>query len=374
MTCLGLYCGRLLLGNGTLSECGACPSGSRVNASSGICQECTNILSDYDWFYLLFMALLPLLSNYFFIDVTSKNRFECDHCKNVTLHISATIEAAISLVITILSFQPIGTFTIKSCESTRLSDWYTILYNPSPDFINTIHCTQQAVYPLYSMVFLMYLLSLKIRTSCVRWDNSFIDGKRRFCTCSLYSALFFHPAIACIHAVFAGVIYYSYPYIIVVGSVITNAIHFASYRNQTPVGLLKSLTTKPRNMVILMAHWLVHAFGIISLLSSNIKTNQLAYLCLIPTPCLVYVISVYFTDPDVVWDKENYTNNDSSNFAVGPDSMNAAGSGVAATSTAAVNGSFREMGDQKANNSSKEIDEAIYEEVVDVAEAVPLKE
>lgn len=63
-------------------------------------------------------------------------------------HVTAMLECSMSVVITLLVTEPVGVFSIRSCSVQMLSDWYTMLYNPSPDYINTLHCTQEAVYPL----------------------------------------------------------------------------------------------------------------------------------------------------------------------------------------------------------------------------------
>ena len=45
-------------------------------------------------------------------------------------------------------FKHIGSLSLTSCKTKQIADWYTIFFNPKPDYVNTIHCTQEAVYPL----------------------------------------------------------------------------------------------------------------------------------------------------------------------------------------------------------------------------------
>lgn len=79
--CPGLYCGRQFTdsinGSMTWSDCGACPRGYRVNIMSDIseCMPCENNPSTYDWLYLGFMAMLPLILHWFFIDLAAKERW-----------------------------------------------------------------------------------------------------------------------------------------------------------------------------------------------------------------------------------------------------------------------------------------------------------
>lgn len=78
--CPGLYCGRQLLENVSMPwnvECGACPRGYRVNMMHeySACERCENNPSAYDWLYLGFMAMLPLILHWFFIDLAAKERW-----------------------------------------------------------------------------------------------------------------------------------------------------------------------------------------------------------------------------------------------------------------------------------------------------------
>lgn len=85
--CPGLYCGRQMISdsiNGSMgwSECGACPRGYRVSIVSEYshCMPCENNPSTYDWLYLGFMAMLPLILHWFFIDLAAKERwFVCNY-------------------------------------------------------------------------------------------------------------------------------------------------------------------------------------------------------------------------------------------------------------------------------------------------------
>uniref|UniRef100_A0A5F9DJP0 JNK1/MAPK8 associated membrane protein n=1 Tax=Oryctolagus cuniculus TaxID=9986 RepID=A0A5F9DJP0_RABIT len=77
--CLGLYCGKtLLFKNGSTEiygECGVCPRGQRTDAQK-LCQPCTESPELYDWLYLGFMAMLPLVLHWFFIEwYSGKKRY-----------------------------------------------------------------------------------------------------------------------------------------------------------------------------------------------------------------------------------------------------------------------------------------------------------
>lgn len=157
--CLGLYCGKtLLFKNGSTEiygECGVCPRGQRTNAQK-YCQPCTESPELYDWLYLGFMAMLPLVLHWFFIEWYSGKKSS----SALFQHITALFECSMAAIITLLVSDPVGVLYIRSCRVLMLSDWYTMLYNPSPDYVTTVHCTHEAVYPLYTIVFIYYAFCL----------------------------------------------------------------------------------------------------------------------------------------------------------------------------------------------------------------------
>lgn len=81
--CPGLYCGRMTIesfnGSKIWSDCNACPRGYRVGLESDLseCMQCETNPSAYDWLYLGFMSILPLMFHWFFIDLAAKER-RCD--------------------------------------------------------------------------------------------------------------------------------------------------------------------------------------------------------------------------------------------------------------------------------------------------------
>ena len=66
----------------------------------------------------------------------------------VVLHICAVVECVISVIMTLLLSDPLGSLGIRSCPVEKLEDWYTMFYNPSPNYTTTLHCTQEIVFPL----------------------------------------------------------------------------------------------------------------------------------------------------------------------------------------------------------------------------------
>ncbi|KAK2141235.1 hypothetical protein LSH36_1136g01025 [Paralvinella palmiformis] len=289
--CPGLYCGWNVDENGNrTTACGACPRGARPNEDK-ICQMCTGTLTLYDWLYLGFMAILSPILNWFFIDVTNRKK----HRLLVILHLSAFFESLAAAVCTVLVSKPVGSFRLTSCPVVQLSDWYTMLKNPTVDYTTTLHCTQEAVYPLYTIVMIYYafclgwMLLIRIALSVHVVNNK---GRR-----SIYAALYFLPILIIVQAVFAGLIYYSFPYILLVTSVMSNAIHLAYFENQDIKYLLKENFRTARNLVILIFHWILHSYGIIAVTLLSDPGFHGFFLCLVPFPAFFYLITVKFTDP-----------------------------------------------------------------------------
>ncbi|XP_073494847.1 JNK1/MAPK8-associated membrane protein [Phyllobates terribilis] len=292
--CIGLYCGKpVLFSNGsneTFGECGACPRGERIDSRS-ICRQCVGSPELYDWLYLGFMGMLPLILHWFFIEWYSGKKSSSAFFQ----HITALFECTVAALITLLVNEPIGYLHIRSCGVEKLSDWYTMLYNPSPDYVNTVHCTHEAVYPLYTIVFIYYAFSLVLmmllRPLLIKKIACGLGKSDRFK--SIYAALYFFPILTVIQAVGGGLLYYAFPYIILVLSLITLAVYMSASEIET----FKDLLVRKKRLVVLFSHWLIHAYGIISISRMDKLERDLPLLALVPGPTLFYLITAKFTDP-----------------------------------------------------------------------------
>ena len=149
-----------------------------------------------------------------------------------------------------------GTWSIYACRIERLSDWYTYFHNPNPNYEKTLNCTQEAVYPFYTMIFVFYgfcgLIMLVLRPFLA---SKLLPRRGRS---SIFAALYFLPILALIQAVGGGLVYQSFPYIVVILSLVSSAFHFAFKLNQTPKALLIGFVKDSRSLVILMGHWALH--------------------------------------------------------------------------------------------------------------------
>jgi len=194
-----------------------CLRGFRVN-DSGICAECSDSPQFYDWLYITFMVFLLTIIEWYLTDQCLKRRKLTYDV--LALHWIVLFENLLSLLITLLLVEPFGTFEVKTCSPKQLSDWYTLFFNPSPDYKNTIYCTQEAVYPLYTMIFIFYALSLLavvLRVVYLRIIAYLFNlfSKSVFLqdlvndtntTKTIYLTLYAIPALSFIHAIFSGLI------------------------------------------------------------------------------------------------------------------------------------------------------------------------
>ncbi|KAF7280044.1 JNK1/MAPK8-associated membrane protein [Rhynchophorus ferrugineus] len=296
MSCPGWYCGRILLENNKLSECGPCPRGYRRNDTGFICEQCLDSPQFYDWLYLGFVVLMVLILHWFFIDMIAMGRKFFNITSHViALHTSASIEVFLACIISILLIEPMGSFKIYSCKIKSLSDWYTLFHNPAPNYEDKIYCTQEAVYPLYTIVFLFYISSLILMLLIRPWVCSkYFPGRGKI---SIYAAMYFIPILIFTHAIMGGLIYYLFPYLIVVASVISCAVHFATKLEQKMFALIRITFTQRRNIIILLGHWCLHAYGIISITQLTQPVVHGLLMLLVPLPALFYVFTAKFTDP-----------------------------------------------------------------------------
>lgn len=293
--CPGLYCGRSEFNDTHYSGCGKCERGWRVsNNTHSICQECKQNPTMYDWLFLAFHAVLVLVLHWMAIDLTAKRRYLTQAV--LAVHICAAIEVVSAALITLLINHPVGSLELRACRVDRLSDWYTYFHNPNPNYERTLNCTQEAVFPLYTMIFIFYSLCGVIMVLLRPLLASKLLPRRG--RSSIFAALYFLPVLALIQAVGGGLVYASYPYIVLILSLISSAFHFAFKLDQSAKSLLLGCAKDARSAVILLGHWLLHAFGILAITQIREPSLHLPMLALVPVPALFYVLTVRFSEPE----------------------------------------------------------------------------
>lgn len=118
---------------------------------------------------------------------------------------------------------------------------------------------------------------------------------------------------------------YAFPYIILVLSLVTLAVYMSASEIQvhTFISLnvilllilnsmlivlkrfmidlpqsFKNLVAKKKRLVVLFSHWLLHAYGIISISRLDKLGQDLPLLALVPGPALFYLLTARFTEPN----------------------------------------------------------------------------
>ncbi|VDD85076.1 unnamed protein product [Enterobius vermicularis] len=124
----------------------ACSWGSRSWGSSTLCTVCFEPLPLYDWLYLLFVAIVPLLLHSLFIYIyTSKN---CFRRLQFIHYLCSFFECFLSSVFSLLVVPPKGSLLLYGCPKWSLREWYPVFYNPVVNHTYTLRCAHEIVFPL----------------------------------------------------------------------------------------------------------------------------------------------------------------------------------------------------------------------------------
>lgn len=170
--CPGLYCGRSLYraegaeasgtspANGSdsgqgdndddddeelyyYSGCGRCPRGWRIgNNTHSICEPCGDEPARNDWFFLAFHVVVVLVLHWVAVDHSARRR--CFTRQVLIVHVCALVEVATAALLTLLVAEPRGSLSLASCRVETVYDWYTFLQNPTPNYSESLSCTQEA--------------------------------------------------------------------------------------------------------------------------------------------------------------------------------------------------------------------------------------
>lgn len=102
--------------------------------------------------YISISSRFPLwffFSVYFLVHILTLNMFSFRCGRSlIPLHVSALLESVVAAILTLLLVEPYGSLRVRSCPVTKLSDWYSMLLNPQPNYAQKLYCTQEIVYPL----------------------------------------------------------------------------------------------------------------------------------------------------------------------------------------------------------------------------------
>lgn len=288
-SCFGRYCGfepnENADGGWNLSKCGACPRGFRTNETK-YCIKCEESPSPYEWHFLCFMVLLPCMLDWIYI-----LRKHSEVKMSIAQVLLSSAECISAALFTLLSVEPIGSLSMVSCGVKRLSDWYPMFYNPQVLYTETVHCTQEVVYPLLTSVCIYYayllILMIVLRPLVMQ-----LLGFSKCWKDPIYASLYTLPILVAVQAIGGGLIYYAYPYISIIISIIAIAMHFIWTEVKSLGALRRDIVW---NVLIMIWHVATIAFGIVSF-----QTNNYYYLFLVVVPVLFYFMTVHFTNPSKI--------------------------------------------------------------------------
>ncbi|KFP06452.1 JNK1/MAPK8-associated membrane protein, partial [Calypte anna] len=269
----------------TYGDCGVCPRGQRTDENK-ICRECMGSPDHYDWLYLGFMALLPLVLHWFFIEwYSGKKRTLAQEPKEVVE--SFQLWSGVSGDIP----TPPGCVPVSPTLGDPARCSFEVPSNPKPSVIQCRSCN----FAQYTIVFIYYafclVLMMLLRPLLVKKIACGLGKSDRFR--SIYAALYFFPILTVLQAVGGGLLYYAFPYIILVLSLVTLAV----YMSASEVESFKDLLVRKKRLVVLFSHWLLHAYGIISISKLDKLEQDLPLLALVPAPALFYLMTAKYTEP-----------------------------------------------------------------------------
>lgn len=306
--CLGRYCGRTFFNDTGWSDCGACPAGHRVDEGLSECRKCFTSPNLYQWLYLVFMFILPVIKQFIWI-------FEkyYDGLMETIVHlICCFCENLLAVLITLLVSEPLGELNITSCRVDSVHDWYTVFFNPKINHTQVIHCAQEAVYPLYSIVFIFYLISLIIMLMFRVWIMNLVLAKhqtsqhRKHRTRVIYSALYLYPILSALHGVGAGLAYYAYPYLMLVGC-LYSLVSYCVRRQVMTWYSIRSSVERAQHFSFIFFHFCMMAYSIVAVVSlftasppPFTPSHKLLSLLAVPLPLIFLLITEPLSRPEKI--------------------------------------------------------------------------
>ncbi|KAK6755156.1 hypothetical protein RB195_013875 [Necator americanus] len=297
------FCGRYMLpiGNDSSSEplwsqCGPCKWGSGA-VDHRVCTPCESELSAYDWLFLIFMAILPLLVHCFCVHWHTPKKTSRVH--ELCEHLCCVLECIAASIATVLVFPPRLSFKLWGCARSNIKEWYPELYNPIINHVKPMRCSYEVVFPLYSLPFI-YLLFLLCAILVFRSFLYLVVLKRKRDAKAYYYALLSVPKVAVIHALLAGVLYQSYPYIVMLWSLCANAIHLAAEGKVSMKEIAKIVCTSPMHIAMLTVNMSLLAFALLAISVQKDSAVSFFSLLLVPVPPLFYILTIGISHPSVL--------------------------------------------------------------------------
>ncbi|KRY71040.1 RNA-binding protein 25, partial [Trichinella pseudospiralis] len=306
--CPGLYCGRQVIADGNYTECGANhiieyiywhAIGVLVQTKEAFVHHVMVIQMFMIGFIWVLWAFCHFCSTAPLSNLHQRKPGKAKDVRNVVLPqiAAAFVECIFPAILSLLIVEPKGSLNFYTCGVQKLQDWYPVFYNPVIDYTKTVHCTQEAVYPLYFLPFVYYLFSLLSLSIVHPIVICAFKLKKEGASGAIYAALYFYPVLIILHSVLCGLIYYAFPYIILFAAICLNAMHLALYETQTPICILNDMWRKKQNLAVLCVLIYLYLYGILSISRFSSYWVYNVMFLFIPAPSIFYVLTVKFTHP-----------------------------------------------------------------------------
>ncbi|CAH8619857.1 unnamed protein product [Schistosoma guineensis] len=329
--CTRKFCGQI----SNTSLCTSCSWGSKVfykynNPYNHICELCLTSFTLYNWLYIGFIMILPILFLLQILPILSLTKIDLKHLEQ-SITTTTTNSSSISSIntttttthqmsitqkswllflccisihlftslIIILLYPPLGSFTLYHCPIDNIKEFYPILYAGSG-------CISEVNYPLTSLPILYYIINVII-SLLIYSLVIMIVFKDYHWFHYLYYILYAYPIMCMSIILFGGILYYIYPYVILFYSIFDSLYRFPLIFDYcidnidgilrpicNPYKLIKTILYKPEQYLLII---IMNSFYIgYALLALNI-TIYYWYISLMSLPFIFYLITLPLTHP-----------------------------------------------------------------------------
>jgi len=313
------FCGRKICSenNLTLQDCGPCPWGWQNTTISlsqcSICQPCSDQVDLYDGLYFAF-----IMFSVYGIHLQAIIRLSVGNLRFMIYELlSAFIEVYLGLFVTVLSYSPRGSLYLTSCYTSMqvtLEKWYPFADSSrrtdfelatSSEFDYQESCLYEVVYPrltlpLFSMM-LSILLTVFGRPAFIYFSGKWVEEKpmEPYLFSPYLEALHRLPYALLFYFISCGVLYVSFPYVVLIISVIALSAYIAAAIQSTPNGKIT------KHVPFIYMNLLAMLFGLGALIYAN--NFSFWFLFLSAFPALFFFSTEKMSDLHVMRAEMAYT-------------------------------------------------------------------
>ncbi|TNN08939.1 JNK1 MAPK8-associated membrane [Schistosoma japonicum] len=307
--CTERFCGRI----SNTSACTSCPWGSKVftklfndeqqQQQFSLCEICLSSLSLYNWLYIGFLIMLPILFLLMILPINNKKYNNNQSTLNINkkswiLFLCCLLIHCLTSLFTIYLYPPLGKLTLYHCPIYSIHDFYALLLAGS-------NCISEVNYPLTSLpiiyyIFSAFLCSLIYSLLFIRLFNDIIWLKY------LYYVLYTYPILCMIIIIFSGILYYIFPYILLFYCLIDSLYRFPlifDYCYQYSDGIIRPIC----NPLMLInkifynpvEYFLYIIMNSLCIMYALLSLSVVYYWCLLLSllPITLYIITLPLTHP-----------------------------------------------------------------------------